>query len=143
MDWTYLFFSFDGRISRKPYWIATCVLIAAAFIAIWIELYAADRRLGAILNLALLYPDLAVMVKRAHDRETPIWIVLASAIMAVLLDALEIFGLGGTVDTPSTLYWLISLPMLPVIGYLFVVLGFFQGTRGPNRYGPDPLAART
>src|SRR4051794_14366232 len=82
MDWTYLFFSFDGRISRKPYWIATCALIAATFISIWIQVYVAEPRLGAILNLALLYPDLAVMVKRAHDRQMPIWIVLASAILA-------------------------------------------------------------
>lgn len=141
MNWRYLFFSFDGRISRKPYWIATCVLFVAAFISLWI--YYDDRRLGAIVSLVLLYPSLAVMVKRAHDRETPIWIVMACAILTTLLDALEIFELTGPLENPSALYWLLLLPLLPIIGYLCVVLGFLRGTRGPNRYGPDPLAARS
>jgi uncharacterized membrane protein YhaH (DUF805 family) len=26
--------------------------------------------------------------------------------------------------------------------WFFVELGFFRGTRGPNRFGPDPLAAK-
>src|SRR4051812_17364404 len=62
MNWAHLFFGFDGRISRKPYWIGQIVLVAAAFVSLSIELYFANDRLGAIINLALLYPTSAVLV---------------------------------------------------------------------------------
>ena len=29
MDWRHLFFGFDGRISRTPYWIAMAALLLA------------------------------------------------------------------------------------------------------------------
>ena len=34
------------------------------------------------------------------------------------------------------------LNLLPVIGWLWALVdnGFVRGTRGPNRYGADPLA---
>ena len=38
--------------------------------------------------------------------------------------------------------WWVLLNLLPVIGWLWALVdnGFVRGTRGPNRYGADPLA---
>lgn len=37
--------------------------------------------------------------------------------------------------------WSILLGMIPIIGSIFLLLWYATpGTRGPNRYGPDPLA---
>jgi hypothetical protein len=37
-------------------------------------------------------------------------------------------------------WWLIGF--IPLIGIIvLIVFGCFEGTRGPNRFGPDPLAA--
>ncbi|MFN4165424.1 MAG: DUF805 domain-containing protein [Ferrovibrio sp.] len=38
--------------------------------------------------------------------------------------------------------WIVLLTYIPVIGLAFwLVLLFYPGTRGPNRYGPDPRKA--
>jgi uncharacterized membrane protein YhaH (DUF805 family) len=139
MNWSYLFLHFDGRISRKPYWIANVVLIAAAFLLFWISRQLDNDRIVEILNLALVYPDAAVMFKRAHDRGTPDWIVWANIILTVLLGAVSLLGLAGTAEDASTLYWLVAIPFLISTGYLLIELGVGKGMPGPNRYGPNPL----
>ena len=98
-----------------------------------------NERLGALCELALLYPESAVLFKRAHDRNMPDIVVIVYVALSVVLGGLTIFGLAGTVDKPSALYWLVTLPCFAVALYLFVDLGFRRGVSGPNQYGPDPL----
>lgn len=66
--------------------------------------------------LATLIPNLSVAARRMQDQDIPGWI-------GVLL------VIGG---------WLFSLPLL-----VMAVFGFFEGTRGSNRFGPDPKADGT
>lgn len=143
MDWIHLFFSFNGRISRKPYWIAFCILIAISiFVAVFF--YSIDQRpLGGVFDLAVLYPNYAVIFKRAHDRDMATWIPSLALILSILLTFVSILGLDGPFDDPSRLYLVIALPTLAVALYLLADLGFCRGTPGPNRYGPDPLEGRT
>jgi len=143
MDWNHLFFGFDGRISRKPYWIGTIALIAGEVACFLIADYFEQHRLSDIIGIAFLYPEFAVILKRAHDRETPYWIPFSYLILSVLLGAVSILGLDGPTDNPSVLSWLVLIPLLVVSLYLIVDLGFRVGTRGPNRFGPDPLAGHT
>lgn len=143
MDWTYLFFSFDGRISRKPYWIASGILIVASVLVVVLFDQPDERRLGSLLDLALVYPDYAVVFKCAHDREMQMWIPTLSLILSALAAIVGILGLDGTFDNPTPLYWIIGLPNLAVALYLIADLGFRRGTSGPNRYGPDPLVGHT
>jgi uncharacterized membrane protein YhaH (DUF805 family) len=143
MDWIHLFFSFNGRISRQPFWIASCILIAIS-IVLAVFFYSIDRRpLGGVLDLAVLYPNFAVIFKRAHDRDMAIWIPSLALILSILLTFIEILGLDGPFDDPSRLYFVVALPTLAVALYLLVDLGFRRGTHGPNRHGPDPLEGRT
>ena len=38
--------------------------------------------------------------------------------------------------------WAVLITLLPFVGWIFsVAMLFIPGTDGPNRYGPDPLAA--
>ncbi len=109
-----LYLSIDGRISRSTLWLKYFVpiLIIDVIIAIWA---AADPTTGNIVSLIvgliLIWPGIAVTVKRWHDRDKSAW-------------------------------WLLLI-LVPVIGWLwaFIELGFFKGTDGPNRFGPDPLMA--
>jgi uncharacterized membrane protein YhaH (DUF805 family) len=64
-------------------------------------------------------------------------------VLSVILGGLTIFELGGTIDKPSALYWLVTLPCIAIALYLFVDLGFRRGTAGPNRHGPDPLQGKS
>jgi uncharacterized membrane protein YhaH (DUF805 family) len=143
MDWTYLFVRFDGRISRQPYWIGTIALIVVEVACFLIGDYFEQNRLIDVIDLAFLYPEFAIILKRANDRDMRHWIPFSYLILSVLLDAVSIFELGGPTDNPSMLYWVILIPLLIVALYLIVDLGFRKGTNGPNRYGPDPLAEHT
>ena len=72
MDWTYLLSSFEGRISRKTFWIGIAVLIVAELVAYLVAQALQGDRLSAIVDLAFVYPELAIAVKRAHDRNLPL-----------------------------------------------------------------------
>lgn len=65
--------------------------------------------ISGIVALALLYPSLAVGVKRWHDRDKSGWWML-----------------------------ILLIPLIGAIWYL-IACGILKGTDGPNRYGPDPL----
>ena len=64
-----------------------------------------------VLIIFLLYSQICICAKRCHDR-----------------------GKSGL--------WCILL-FIPVIGFFWAVidLGILEGDKGPNEYGPDPLAA--
>jgi uncharacterized membrane protein YhaH (DUF805 family) len=67
--------------------------------------------IGCLLWLALLWPSLAVSVKRCHDRnKSGLWLIL------------------------------MYLACFTVIGALWplIELGFLDGTPGPNKFGPSP-----
>ena len=128
MDWKNLFFSFQGRINRQPYWLcaigATIVFMVlfAAVIALFGTFQAAASTDGnslqlspigwiiaVVLYIGFLWTGLAIQVKRWHDRDKSGWWVL--------------------------------IALVPLVGgiWAFVECGCLRGTVGPNRFGPDPL----
>lgn len=66
--------------------------------------------IGMIIALALIYPSLCLHIKRCHDRNQTGW-------------------------------WCLIM-LIPVVNLIWAVinLGILEGTRGENRFGPDPLA---
>jgi len=140
MDWAYLLNSFDGRISRKTFWIAIgAVTVAEIFGHIFAEQIQGDR-LSAIVDLAFTYPEFAIAVKRGHDRNTPLWLLIAFFGASAVLDLLTVLEMTGTEDEPSMLSLALALPFTVLGLALLVELGFRKGISGPNQYGPDPLA---
>jgi uncharacterized membrane protein YhaH (DUF805 family) len=119
-----LLFSFEGRINRAKFWL---VLIGISFVELIVVgatggsayLYADSRAdmesmgsagfIPLVVFIPLLWIGLAVHVKRWHDRDKSGWWILIN--------------------------------LVPVIGGLWSLIetGFLPGTRGPNRFGPDPL----
>jgi uncharacterized membrane protein YhaH (DUF805 family) len=140
MNWLNLFNGFDGRISRQPFWIAVAALIVAELTGHYIAEELQGDRLSAIVDLAFTYPELAVAVKRGHDRNLPLWLIGVFFAASALLDLLTVLGWAGTVEQPSAISLLIALPFTIFGIALLVELGFRRGTVGPNPYGPDPLA---
>jgi len=47
MDWNYLFTSFDGRISRQPFWIGTLVLWVASLVVSFVAVRSSDAASSA------------------------------------------------------------------------------------------------
>ena len=141
MDWVYLLSSFEGRISRKTFWIAIAVLIAAELAGYLIAQALQGDRLSAIVDLAFVYPEFAIAAKRAHDRDLPIWILIVFFGGGAVLDLLTVLELSGGNDRPSLMSLMIAVPFTVLLVALLIELGFRRGTVGPNQYGPDPVAS--
>lgn len=118
MSYSEIYFSFDGRAPRQIYWIhAILILLLAELIAGYLlyRIFGPEptSRLayisGTIIWLALLWPSIAIRVKRWHDQDKSGWWVLIALV-----------------------------PLIGWI-WEVVALGFLPGTVGPNRYGPDPF----
>jgi uncharacterized membrane protein YhaH (DUF805 family) len=110
-----LFFSLRGRLSRRQFWLyGVLALLGLAMLAHALLGIARVRAPTAdlIVNLLLVWPALAVSVKRWHDRDRSGW--------WVLLNLVPVIG------------WLWAL----------IDNGFLRGTAGRNRFGDDPLAQR-
>jgi uncharacterized membrane protein YhaH (DUF805 family) len=141
--WTYVFTSFQGRINREPFWIAfgilTTIDIANQFLTTTLE----NERLVAVLDLALIYPEFAVAMKRGNDRNLPPWVVGLFFAINVALDLFILLTGHFDFDADDPLNQIIgySLGFLGLI--LLIELGFRRGTVGPNRFGPDPLDGKT
>ncbi len=116
-----MFLSFNGRLRRLHFWIGFIILwvveviIAAVLIGPAIAAAAANGSapgplalVGYLLILVLLWPALALQVKRWHDRDKSGWWVLISFVPII----------GGL--------------------WILIECGFLDGTQGPNRFGPSP-----
>jgi len=104
MDWNHLLLSFDGRISRQPFWIGFALLFAAEVAAQSLAQRIEGDRLGAIVDLAFTYPEFALFAKRAHDRNTPIWLLGVFFAVGVALNFLSIMGWGGSLEERTPLF---------------------------------------
>jgi uncharacterized membrane protein YhaH (DUF805 family) len=140
MDWLYLFNGFHGRIGRQTFWFAIGVLAVAEILGHLIAQQIQGDRLSAIVDLAFTYPEFAVAVKRAHDRNMPVWLLAIFFGASVVLDLFSVLGLAGSDEAPSMLSLVIAVPFTVFGLALLVELGFRRGTIGPNPNGPDPLA---
>jgi uncharacterized membrane protein YhaH (DUF805 family) len=142
MDWAYLLNSFEGRIARQAFWIAMSAVTVAEIFGHLIAEEVQGDRLSAIVDLAFTYPEFAIAVKRAHDRNLPLWLLVVFFGGGAMLDLLTVLDLTGTREQPSLFSLLIAVPFTVLGLALLVELGFRRGTIGPNQYGPDPLASR-
>ncbi len=140
IDWAYLYNGFHGRIGRQTFWIGVIVLGAIELVFHFVAEQIQGERLSAIIDLAFTYPEFAVTLKRANDRELPIWLLFIFFGANAVLDLLTVLGIAGTDETPSMLSLAIVVPYGVFFLALLVELGFRRGTVGPNPYGPDPLA---
>lgn len=113
IDWQHLLLQFDGRINRAKYWLGVVILWVLSIIA-YVLVSALDS-VGAILAflvwIAIIWPALAIQIKRWHDRGKSGWWIL-----------------------------IVFVPLIGSL-WALIECGFLPGDDGPNEYGPDPLAA--
>jgi uncharacterized membrane protein YhaH (DUF805 family) len=135
MNWADIFTSIDGRISRRPFWIALLVLSAIELSAH----FTMGDRPSSVVSLLIAYPEFAVFAKRGHDRNVPTWVAGLFIAGAVVLNLLVLLDLAGPMEQPSTLFYVVGLPV-GILGLILLAdFGFRRGTAGANQYGPDPL----
>jgi uncharacterized membrane protein YhaH (DUF805 family) len=142
LDWKYLLTDFHGRIPRQHFWIAFGAVVIIEILCHLIANRIQGERLSAIVDLAFVYPELAITAKRAHDRNLPTWVPGIFFAGGALIDFITILGFAGSRDNPSALLLVLTIPLMIFGLALLIDFGFRRGTSGPNRYGPDPLANR-
>lgn len=139
MDWKFIFLSFQGRLNRKPYWLGTIALLSLVIIGVFGVMFLTGgggvAAIGVI-YLLLLWPTLAIGVKRLHDRNRSAWWLVVFYVVPTLLNVLVEGGDGEGVGA-----MIFGLASLAISIWALVELGFLRGTVGANRYGPDPLAS--
>ncbi|MEQ8823023.1 MAG: DUF805 domain-containing protein [Filomicrobium sp.] len=144
-----LFLSFRGRIGRLAYWFGLIVLIAASPFSFWAvfsdnpfeEVLSLTRQTGfagLIWSIGLLVPLAALNTKRLHDLgQTGLLGVIFYAPAALTAAS---FFTGWKPQFEQALWltdWLGWFTGAAGIWFL-IRLGFYGGTNGPNKYGPDP-----
>lgn len=140
MDFKYLFTSLDGRINRKPYWLAALVLFAISLAVQLAVYFAAGLQAMMVVGLIFFWPGFALAVKRAHDRNRPTWLVALFFAVLLVSTFMQIAGVHETATgEPTTAYGIVSVLFLIFAIYAFIDWGLLRGTAGPNQYGPDPL----
>lgn len=149
---------FEGRLRRRDWWLLSillCVfqmvvtLTAAVFLIGPQEMIAESRAMSThvitplnvlTLGIALLlmWPALALIVKRRHDRGGSGALVglLYILSLAATYAPLSLFGEGAG---PTLLLAAVGGLANLTVGLVFlIVLGLLDGTPGSNEYGPSP-----
>jgi uncharacterized membrane protein YhaH (DUF805 family) len=119
---------FEGRATRKAFWIFTLGMIV---ISILLDLVSPDYfLLGDLFALAVLLPSLAIGARRLHDTGMSGWWQLLSVPSSLSVWWTEFFN-----QYVSLIAWLLLL--------VNFVMFLRKGTRGPNKYGPNPYEDKT
>jgi uncharacterized membrane protein YhaH (DUF805 family) len=147
MEWVLMplkrYAEFSGRSRRKEYWLYVLGICAVSMVLGVIEGAAGINKmvlgvygpLTALLLVGTIIPSLAVGVRRLHDTDrTGWWIVLP------LVPEAACFYFLSQGDLPKVLIFGLITLVLALVLLAFLVM---DGTKGPNKYGPDPKGAET
>lgn len=146
-DWQKLLLSFEGRTRRSHFWIGWLICLGAGVVAGWIPL------IGGLISLALIWPNLAITVKRLHDMGKSGWFAAIPWVFNIVGFIFAFATVGITAITnagaleredPAAILALLG-PVLGVLALLAVVnLGFLlwvgltDSQPGGNQFGPNP-----
>lgn len=118
MSYTEALFSFQGRMSRRDYWLKGAIILIPISLFNNYLMYVvgtdAAINFATLIGLVSLWPGLALSVKRLHDHDR-----------------------SG---------WFLATLLIPVANLVFAIwilfmVWFLRGTVGPNRFGEDPEKA--
>ncbi len=139
-------FDYSGRSRRREYWTYALFAFVLINIVSFIETKlgwrgpeaTGDREgtlPGTIVFVTLAVPGLAVAVRRLHDSgRSAWWLALPAAPILFWIVALI-----GRFNSPGLFQpVLVAIVASPLVLIVFLLL---PGTRGPNRFGPDPKEA--
>jgi uncharacterized membrane protein YhaH (DUF805 family) len=154
MNWGELFFSAEGRVGQKDFWLAVIVL---SLFGVLVHL---APLIGAALWIVSIYCWICVYSKRLHDVGRTGWLQIApwilsavflifggAAFVSALVGALAAgfiglhpgLGIGLIVGGVGAGLGLLALSATAHLIFL-LWLGLTRSQAGPNRFGPPPAA---
>ena len=134
-------FGFDGRIPRKKFWVSS-ILFGLANSAITFVLLLVYGLILFLLDIDLPKPQPDRIMNDLTLVAPIFFIMFVSALLggwvgiALHVKRYHDLGRAGT---------RLLIGLIPLVGGIWVLVecGFFAGTPGKNKYGPDPLAIST
>ena len=165
IDLKHLLFSFKGRIGRQSWWLTNvAVTIVVALTGSIIEAVARSQGMGVmdaetnqfeptgllgillgVIGLVNLWIIYALGAKRLHDRDRTGWWLVAphlALVVAIVIASQALSLPEGGREPWNTLGVFAFFGIVGLLLWLFLEIGFLPGTKGPNRFGPDPLERR-
>lgn len=140
-------FSFRGRVSRLGYWrvqlLLTVILLGCWSGGLMLAISTGIGIFSAVAVFALIPAVViqsAVLFQRLHDRGKSAWWLMIYNVGPATADVLLQLPWAAT-HLPALLVALVGLVSLGLSLWGFVEIGLRRGTRGPNRYGPEPVIA--
>lgn len=146
-EWRTALFSFEGRLRRQNFWISWLILLGVGVVLGWLPI------LGILISIGLIWPNLAITVKRLHDMGRTGWLAAIPYAVAFIGTTIGGFMIGVSAiansaaldrEEPAAILALIG-PVFGLIGLITLVcLGFLiwigvtDSQPGENRFGPNP-----
>jgi len=158
-------FGFDGRLRRRDWWLLGIAVGAAHNLLHYVSVRVLglddhvliggvmpvigdpwpQLLLAVSFSLVFAWPQLALTVKRAHDINRRAWsfVLISVGIQALGYWPRVNYAIPGPTIRQTDFWsraepWIIDGGTLVGLLYLVVVLGFLDGTQGPNRFGRSP-----
>ena len=164
MEWMFMplkrYADFSGRSRRMEFWMWQLFQIIVYFGVIVLSMLlgggammtgdpgAAMAAGGGILIVMMLYllymlavliPSIAVSVRRLHDTNRTGWWILAPIAPYLLVILAAAMAVGSPDMAPvAGILGLLAMVAVIGLGLTLLVFYFLEGTKGPNRFGPDP-----
>jgi uncharacterized membrane protein YhaH (DUF805 family) len=144
--------NFNGRARRSEYWYYTLATIIISIILMILDGTlglkfgpgGSSGILNSIYSVLVIIPGLAVSVRRLHDIGKSGKLLLVYYIILIALGVIMVTSglfafLAGNLTALGVGFFVPLLLILAMSIYL-IVLFCTEGTRGENKYGPDPKA---
>ncbi|MEO3472558.1 DUF805 domain-containing protein [Roseomonas sp. CAU 1739] len=150
--------SFRGRIGRQSWWLAyllpmiavSAVVGAAYSTSVGMAAPGMSRSVGqqgllvlsALLSLLSIWPMLVGAIKRMHDRNRSGWWIGAQTLLlgSLVLLTWQVDQRGRLHDPIVAAALIGAAAGVGVLSlWVFIEINVLRGTRGFNRFGPDPL----
>lgn len=143
---------FRGRSRRKEFWYFSLFLLILSMAA-GLAVLLLENTLGVavpewplnVLGLLLLFPHLAVSVRRLHDAgKSGLWIVgpwllVMAGLGLLLVNMSGLFPSEGTLSDIFVVLWIGSWVAVFAVMALTIIFTFLYNSQpGTNRYGPNP-----
>ena len=126
LNWKQVYFGINGRITRQTWWLSHLVLLIPLI-------------LFALILILLTDPQHDVPGHAPEWFSAPIGLLIIAWWVAYVWSGICLNAKRWH-DTDKSGWWQL-IGLVPLLGlWALIENGFFKGTTGPNRFGPDPLA---
>lgn len=145
MSFVNALFSFKWRMNRLPFFLYNVLLLAVIYgISYLLTYFWLLDKFDAqfLISFIFIYPGLALMIKRFHDKDrSGKWIIplyIGSMALAVITYYYVSVMPGYLFSILSLLYMASTIALIVVT----IILLFVKWTKGKNKYGKDLLKTK-